>query len=207
MEKKDGKFTFKKFKLTEKHKKIGLVCLLFVGVIAAGCANYFLTNDITPKESKQTSAGEDAFEVFRQEKSDSRAEQMTYIESVVDSAEANKETKEKAEQQKLELAANMEAETAVEGMIRTTLDADAVVTVSSSSVSVVIDKAKLTDAEAAQIAEIVTAQTGQSANNIKIMPQKQNAASDSKDEEKESKSTSSEDSAKESKDDGDKKVE
>lgn len=143
---------------------------------------------------------------FRQEKSDSRAEQMTYIESVVDSAEANKETKEKAEQQKLELAANMEAETAVEGMIRTTLDADAVVTVSSSSVSVVIDKAKLTDAEAAQIAEIVTAQTGQSANNIKIMPQKQNA-SDSKDEEKESKSTSSEDSAKESKDDGDKKVE
>ena len=166
-----------------------------------------MTNDITPKESKQTSAGEDAFEVFRQEKSDSRAEQMTYIESVVDSAEANKETKEKAEQQKLELAANMEAETAVEGMIRTTLDADAVVTVSSSSVSVVIDKAKLTDAEAAQIAEIVTAQTGQSANNIKIMPQKQNAASDSKDEEKESKSTSSEDSAKESKDDGDKKVE
>lgn len=63
MEKKDGKFTFKKFKLTEKHKKDRPCLPSICGVIAAGCANYFLTNDITPKESKQTSAGEDAFEV------------------------------------------------------------------------------------------------------------------------------------------------
>ena len=87
------------------------------------------------------------------------------------SAAEGDEVKKQAQQQKLELAANMEQETAAEGMIKTTLEADAVVTVSSSGVSVVIDKKTLTDAQAAQIAQIVTAQTGKSANNIKIIPQ------------------------------------
>lgn len=178
MEKKESRLKRISARLTEKQKRAGLVCLLFLGVVAVCGVNYFITNDVSPKEDRQVSAQEDAFAVFRQEKSESRSEQMSYIESVVSSEESNEETKQKAQQQKLELAANMEAETAVEGMIRTTLDADAVVTISSSAVSVVIDKESLTDAQAAQIAEIVSAQTGQSANNIKIMPQKKDTSSD-----------------------------
>lgn len=176
MDKRENGFKKMCARLTEKQKRAALVCLLFVGVVGVGCANYFITNnDALPKKVETVSAGEDAFAVFRQEKSESRTEQMSYIESVVTSEQSNEETKQKAQQQKLELAANMEAETAVEGMIRTTLNADAVVTVSQTAVSVVIDKESLTDAQAAQIAEIVTAQTGQSANNIKIMPQQKNA--------------------------------
>ncbi len=171
MEKKESRTKGISIKLTERQKKIGLTALLCVGIIAIGCVNYFVNNGASLPEDETVSYEEDSFAVFRQEKSDSRAEQISYIDSVSLSESATEETKQQAQQQKLELAANMEAETAVEGMIRTTMDADCVVTVSSSAVSVVIDRAQLTDAEAAQIAEIVIAQTGQSANNIKIMPQ------------------------------------
>lgn len=170
MENREKKF---KIKLTEKQKKIFMACLLFAGVAAVGCANFILTSQdaSAPVSDTAKSETQDVFAAFREEKIASREEQLSYIDSVMKSAAEGDEVKKQAQQQKLELAANMEQETAAEGMIKTTLEADAVVTVSSSGVSVVIDKKTLTDAQAAQIAQIVTAQTGKSANNIKIIPQ------------------------------------
>lgn len=173
MERKENIFKRIAGKLSDKQKRTAAGALLLAVIVAVGVINYYIT--ITPDEPAEDQAVfEDSFAVFRREKNDSRAQQISYIDSVFQDTSASEEMRQQASEQKLELAANMEAETAVEGMIRTTMQADCVVTVSASSVSVVIDRAKLTDAEAAQIAQIVTAQTGQAANNIKIMPQEKN---------------------------------
>ena len=86
------------------------------------------------------------------------------------SAEVDEATKSKAQDQKLELVANMESELLSEGLIETKLGVSAVVAISGESVSVVVDKETLTDAEVTQIAEIIKTQTDKASENIKIMP-------------------------------------
>ena len=57
-----------------------------------------------------------------------------------------------------------------EVLIETKLGVSAVVAISGESVSVVVDKEALTDAEVTQIAEIIKTQTDKASENIKIMP-------------------------------------
>ena len=64
----------------------------------------------------------------------------------------------------------MESELLTEGVIKTKLGVNAVVTVKEGAVNVVVDKTELSDSEVAQIADIVMSQTDESASNIKIMP-------------------------------------
>lgn len=164
--------------MSSKNKKALLLCGLFIAVIAAGYANYLVTSgglsgggeEIVVNSGKQNEETEDVFAVFRQERQDTRAQEISYIDSVVTSAETDEETKAKAQEQKLAIVQNMETELTSEGLIQTKMGMDAVVTVKDGSVNVVVGKQELTDGEVAQIAEIVKAETGQPASNIKIMP-------------------------------------
>ena len=65
----------------------------------------------------------------------------------------------------------MEDELTIEGIITTKLETDAIVTVKDGAVNVVVNKKVLSDDEVSQIVEVVKTQTGQEAQNIKIMPQ------------------------------------
>ena len=164
--------------MSSKNKKALLLCGLFIAVIAAGYANYLVTSgglsgggeEIVVNSGKQNEETEDVFAVFRQERQDTRAQEISYIDSVVTSAETDEETKAKAQEQKLAIVQNMETELTSEGLIQTKMGMDAVVTVKDGSVKVVVGKQELTDGEVAQIAVIVKAETGQPASNIKIMP-------------------------------------
>ncbi len=161
-----------------KNKKALLLCGLFLAVIAAGYANYAITAKRADEAggmeqvSAEVSEGEttDVFATFKSERETSRANELSYIESVVTSAEVDEATKSKAQDQKLELVANMESELLSEGLIETKLGVSAVVAISGESVSVVVDKETLTDAEVTQIAEIIKTQTDKASENIKIMP-------------------------------------
>lgn len=172
-----------KIRLKEKHKKALILTGLFALVVAAGVLNYTVTsspgetNSVMAQKSDveaDSSGGlydEDAFETFRQERATVREQELSYIESVVTSSETDEKTKEEAQKQKLALAGNMEKELLSEGVLKTSMGIDAVVSVSSDLVSVVVGADELTDAEAAQIAEIIIDQTGIPAQNIKIIPQ------------------------------------
>lgn len=165
---------------SEKLKKIASVFALVLVVVAVGVANFALFNDESkekePAEQQTTTDMSDAdvvdvFSAYRDERSQTRTQEISYIESVVSSAETDEKTKTAAQEQKLELVANMEAELTTEGLIKTKLLMDAIVTVKDGAVNVVVDCDTLTDEQVAQIAEIVKTQTGESAQNIKIMPQ------------------------------------
>ena len=168
----------KKHKFEFKHKKVLVICALVLMVVAVGYANYRLTSGGLSPSSQDTqtaSADEsdsvDVFAAYRDERTTARAQEISYIDSVVTSAETDQTTKNQAQEQKLELIANMENELTIEGVITTKLNTDAVVTVKDGAVNVVVAKESLTDDEVSQIAEIVKTQTGESAQNIKIMPQ------------------------------------
>lgn len=162
-------------KISRKNKKALLLCALFLAVLAAGYANFALkTGDnaaITPTQAQSDGETVDVFATYRDQRSTSRAEQLTYIESVVTSAETDEATKSEAQKQKLALVASMETELNTEGLIQTKLNTDAVVSIADDAVSVVVRKQTLTDDEVTQIVEIVKTQTGKPAQNIKIMPQ------------------------------------
>lgn len=160
-----------------KNKKALLLCGLFLAVIAAGYANYAITakkagDDGSKKVSAEIQDGEtvDVFASFKNDRESSRASELSYIESVVSSAEADEATKSKAQEQKLAMVANMESELLSEGIIETKIGVSAVVAISGDSVSVVVDKEVLSEAEVTQIAEIIRTQTNKASENIKIMP-------------------------------------
>lgn len=164
-------------KWSAKNKKALLLCGLFLAVIAAGYANYLITtggmNGDVETGTQAQNQGEDAqdvFAVFKQERQTTRTQEISYIDSVVSSTETDEKTKDEAQKQKLALVANMENELLTEGVIKTKISADAVVTIQEDAVNVVVDKTELSDSEVAAIAEIVKSQTGQPASNIKIMP-------------------------------------
>jgi len=163
-----------------RNKNVVLVCVLLLVVLAAGYANFALTGnrDATPvsavnedamEESTETDA--DYFEQYRKEREETRDKEIGYIDAIVVSAEVDDATKKEAQEQKLSIVSNMEQELQCEGIIKTKLNLDTVVTVNDGSVNVVVKKSELKDDEVTQIVDIVKTQTGQAAQNIKIMPQ------------------------------------
>lgn len=166
----------KKLKALLRNKNFVLSMVLVLAVAGVGYANYAVTHSAdeeivgTGADAAEEIAAQDVFANYRAERTSARAEEISYIDSVV-SSEAGEDVKNDAQKQKLELVSNMEAELTTEGVIKTTMLMDAVVTVRDDAVNVVVNKAELSENEVAQIAEIVKTQTGQTAQNIKIMPQ------------------------------------
>jgi len=157
------------------NKKVISLCLALVLIAAVGIVNYKLTNGATSgsRETIEETSAEtvDVFSQYRNERTSQRAEEISYIDSVISGEAADAQTRTEAEARKLEIVNCMETELTTEGLISTKMMVDAVVTVREGAVSVVVNKQTLSDDEVAQIAEIVKAQTGEAAQNIKIMPQ------------------------------------
>lgn len=166
-----------------KNKKAVILCGLFVAVLAVGYVNYLLTSgaanagvdgqsevEISAQASETGAETADAFSEYKEKRTATRAQEMSYIDAVITSAETDEQTKAEAQQQKLALAANMETELITEGIIQTKLGLDSVITVQEGSVNVVVDQTELTDSQVAQIVEIMQSETGEDATNIKIMP-------------------------------------
>ena len=71
------------------------------------------------------------------------------------------------------LKENMEAEFTIENLLRAKGFSDAAVTFHKGSVNVVVDSPQLSSEQVAQILDVVTRETGESADNIKILSQAQ----------------------------------
>lgn len=156
--------------LAKINKQTLMIAGLCVALVAVGVVNFALTSN-TEKTALNLSAQEDVFEVFRQEREVVRAREVSLIESVMESTEVDSSTKNEASLQKLSLADVMEKELKCEGIIKTKLGYDSIVTVKKGSVNIVVKRKELTTGEVAQIVEIVKGETGEGSQNIKIMPQ------------------------------------
>ena len=154
-----------------KGKKAWMLTGLCLAVLAVGYINYAITHK-TPETTLETQqmAATDVFAVFKEERTTAREQELRYIESVVESAETDDITKAQAQAQKLTIAANMENELLTEGLIKTGLGVQAVVTITEDAVNVVVDKEELSETEVTRIADIIKKHTEVRAEHIKIMP-------------------------------------
>ncbi len=107
---------------------------------------------------------------YRFERERTRSKEVAYITTIVDHPKSDAETIKEAQQQLLEITGNMEKEMAIETLIKSKGFSDVVAIIHQSNVSVIVDKPELEPEEVAQILEIVRAQSGERAENIRIIP-------------------------------------
>lgn len=117
----------------------------------------------------QSNEGTDYFSQFRQERDAVRQTEIEYLDEVIAVAYNDGETLADAQAQKLALVENMEAEFTIENLLRAKGFADAAVTFHKGTVNVVVDCEALTADKVAQVLDIVQRETGESAENIKIL--------------------------------------
>ncbi|MEI6101065.1 MAG: SpoIIIAH-like family protein [Eubacteriales bacterium] len=164
--------------------KIVLVCILIAAIVVTGYSNYRINNggmdnqsakaSASPGEMAEQVSSQDttaAFAQFRTDKEKTRDQEVAYLDSVINSKQADADAVKQAMTQKVALTTSMEQETVVEGLLKSSGYADAVCTISNNQVNVVVAAKTLTDDQAVKILEIVKNQTGASPQNIKIMPQ------------------------------------
>ena len=170
------------------NKKAIVVVSLAVLLVLAGIINYQLnetdgnltanaTASAKPSKSVDAAqAGNEAtttsafFTEFRAQRETQRKQELEYIDSVISNASTSKETLAEAQKQKLALASSMEKELTIEGLLSAKGFGNAVVTLHAGSVNVIVEQKDLTTAQIAQILDVVRRESGESIENIKIVP-------------------------------------
>lgn len=99
-----------------------------------------------------------------------RAENKETLQSIIDSTTVSEEKKQGAIAQMLKMTELSEQEMAIETLMASKGFSDAVVNLAEDSADVVVNAAELTDANRAQIEDIVTRKTEISPENIVISP-------------------------------------
>lgn len=110
------------------------------------------------------------FKDFRYNRENTRKKEIEYINNIVDNPNSDENKRAEAQDQLLQLTQIMEKELGVEGLIKAKGFDDVIVMLQENSVNVVVDKKDLSSEEVAQILDIVRRETGQEAENIKIIP-------------------------------------
>ena len=106
---------------------------------------------------------------YKSERLANREDEITYLESVINNTNTDQTTLNEAQQMKMEIVANMELETTLEGLLVAKGFEDAIVTFGTTSVNIVVKDTELTQAKVAQILDVVTTETQYTAGEVKII--------------------------------------
>ncbi len=173
-----------------KNKKTGrylLLAGLIVVLIGVGYINFALINNpgqenIAANENMEIEgalsaddlavmSAQDSFEDYKTNRQSVRETEVAYLDSIISNENSDMETVKDAQNQKIEIVAKMEAELKIEGLLAASGFSDAIITVQEGSVNVVIKAKQITKEQAAKILEIVRNETGEPAQNIKVILQ------------------------------------
>jgi stage III sporulation protein AH len=161
----------------------GLVALL----LATGYLNYALNSNgddtKTVSNSPTTSGGvavenetdpsqetsADFYVAFKEDRDDVREKEIAYLDELINDSTSDASIVKEAQQQKLKITTAMETEMIIEGLLKAKGFEKSVVTIKDNSVNVIVDREQLSETEAAQIFDIVQRESGEKADNIKIL--------------------------------------
>lgn len=167
----------------KKYWFLGVVFLMLVGAVILNTR----TNKGTVDDNSQDLLQQDAadagnaqtqqngvvlnyYDSFKSDRDAVRSEEIAYLDEVIAVSATDAETLADAQQQKLALIDNMEKELIIESLITAKGFANAAVLFHSGSVNVVVDAETLSAEQVAQILDIVQRETGESAANIRVLP-------------------------------------
>jgi stage III sporulation protein AH len=172
--------------MTSAKQRIIVLAGLAVLLIAAPILNYQIniknkstaTKSVKPTASLsvQTDTGSvttgNFFVDYVSEREQKRTAELKYLDSIINDTKTDADTLKTTNAQKASIALSMEKELTVENLLKAKGFDKVAVVYKTGSVSIVIGKSELTDAEVAQILDIARTETGEKAANIRIVPVK-----------------------------------
>lgn len=111
-----------------------------------------------------------------------RSENKETLQGIIDNDTLSESAREDASAQLLEMTKRAEQESAAESLLASKGFTNSVVTLSEDSADVLVGKSELTDAELAQIEDVITRKTDTPAENIVISPISSTSASQDSDQ-------------------------
>ena len=180
-----------------KHKKslIIICCVLIIGISvysdliinrsnsASQTGSYLYNSDVSEESTKilgeaklvdsittaDTSEADAYFASAMLNRQRSRDEALETLQIVIDSSETMPDVKDKALNQMIDIASEIETEAIVEEMIKAKGFEDCLAVISGENINVIVKSPGLLTNEVAQITEIVMQETGFTPDNIKIV--------------------------------------
>ncbi|MFA5675191.1 MAG: SpoIIIAH-like family protein [Christensenellales bacterium] len=173
--------------MKSKRNRYLLLAALIIALAGVGCLNYVLGNEAGNLTADTSDTGDiegalsmddlavlsskNYFYDYKTNRENVREAEVAYLDSLITSELSDAETVKDAQSQKIQIVKNMESELTIEGLLMAIGFEDAIVTVQTGSVNVVLKKSDITKEEAAQVLEIVRKETGEPAQNIKVILQ------------------------------------
>lgn len=109
------------------------------------------------------------FSAARMERESSRASSLEILNAITASADVDTDSKESAATEASAIAKRIEQEANIESQIKAKGFAECVTMIGDDGIKVMVQSTGLLPAEAAQIADIVTSETGETLSNVKIV--------------------------------------
>lgn len=156
--------------MVSKKKKIIVLSVMMVLLVATGFLNVAINNDAPTQQTSTTVSSANFFTTYRDDRTATRNQEILYLDAIISSGTATAEAKQVAESQKVELVKMMEQELVLEGLIKAKGFDDSIVTMTTSNVNVIVKDANLESTEVAQIVQVIKDSTGKDIDNIKIIP-------------------------------------
>lgn len=155
----------------KKRKKTFILCGMALLLVITGVLNYQLNKQTTEEPASTATIAANFFETYKTDRDAARSSQLELLNEIINSSYATQAEKSTATESKKALAAKMEQELILEGLIKAKGFSDAVVTIGSNYYNVIVkDNGNLGSNEVAQILSVVQSETGTSATNVKIIP-------------------------------------
>ena len=152
-------------------KKIIVLSVMMGLLVLTGFLNVTLNQSNEVVDTGGTVSTANFFTSYRTDRDLARDEEKLYYTAILESANSTQEAKDSAQTALSSIAAQIESELYLEGNIKAKGFDDVIVSMSSNFVNVMVKaEDNLTDAQVAQIVQIVQEQTNKSIDNIKIIP-------------------------------------
>ena len=161
-------------KLSSNAKKALVLCCMVGLLVVTGVLNFVLNSQINNSTDVGSNAGDSTavqtfFNSHRSNRETARAEEFSYLDAIIKSDSSSKSVKESAEKKQLELLTFIDKELVLESIIKAKGFDDAVVTMSTNNLNVIVNKAELTSQEVAQIVGAMLSETDYTRNQIYVM--------------------------------------
>lgn len=163
-----------KKKLSANGKKVLVLCCMVALLVVTGVLNYVLNARLPKDDQDVINNGENTVETFfnsyRSNRETARAEEFNYLDAILNSESVSEEVKASAQEKQVELLSFIENELVLESLIKAKGYDDAVVTMSTNNLNVIINKAELTSEEVSKILGVIMEETEYTASQVYIVP-------------------------------------
>ena len=159
--------------LSANAKKVIVLCSMVALLVLTGVLNFVLNGDLLSKDNPTTVGGDAVttfFSDYRTNRETARAEEMSYLDAIISSEDSSAEAKTTAEELKQELLGNIEAELVIESLIKAKGFEDAIVTMSTENINIIVDQPELEAAQVSQILGIILEETDYAATQVVVVP-------------------------------------